>query len=217
MKTQPATSVASASFDGVKNWHDLDWARIQQSVRKTQLKIAQATREGDWRRVKRLQRLLTHSFYGRCLAVRRVTENRVARRRVSMEKPGERLRPSSMPWDVCRNNEAIGPDRCGGYGYRSPVNRRNARWVSRRCWIGPCRRCISKRWSLSWSTSDPKSYGFRPDRSTADAMVELFHCCRRKRRRSGFWKVISKGSSTTLTTSGCAGMSRWIGRCCANG
>jgi len=25
------------------------------------------------------------------------------------------------------------------------------------------------------STSDPKSYGFRPDRSTADAMVELFH------------------------------------------
>lgn len=25
------------------------------------------------------------------------------------------------------------------------------------------------------STSDPKSYGFRPDRSTADAMTELFH------------------------------------------
>ncbi|HCE7398933.1 TPA: reverse transcriptase N-terminal domain-containing protein, partial [Pseudomonas aeruginosa] len=76
MKTQPATPVASASFDGMKNWHDLDWARIQQTVWKTQLKIAQATREGDWRRVKRLQRLLTHSFYGRCLAVRRVTENR---------------------------------------------------------------------------------------------------------------------------------------------
>jgi len=76
MKTQPAAPVASASFDGMKNWHDLDWARIQQAVRKTQLKIAQATREGDWRRVKRLQRLLTHSFYGRCLAVRRVTENR---------------------------------------------------------------------------------------------------------------------------------------------
>lgn len=76
MKTQPAAPVASASFDGMTNWHDLDWARIQQTVRKTQLKIAQATGEGDWRRVKRLQRLLTHSFYGRCLAVRRVTENR---------------------------------------------------------------------------------------------------------------------------------------------
>ncbi|CAM5313153.1 hypothetical protein SSTU70S_06364 [Stutzerimonas stutzeri] len=40
MKTQPATPVASASFDGMKNWHALDWARIQQTVRKTQLKIA---------------------------------------------------------------------------------------------------------------------------------------------------------------------------------
>ena len=76
MKTQPATPVASAPSGGVMNWHDLDWATIQQAVRKTQLKIAQATQEGNWRRVKRLQRMLTYSFYGRCLAVRRVTENR---------------------------------------------------------------------------------------------------------------------------------------------
>ena len=52
MNTQPATSVSSASPDGVKGWHDLDWAKIQISVRKTQLKIAQATMAGDWRRVK---------------------------------------------------------------------------------------------------------------------------------------------------------------------
>ncbi|MEB0222015.1 reverse transcriptase N-terminal domain-containing protein [Pseudomonas sp. AB12(2023)] len=58
------------------NWYGLDWARIQTSVRKTQLKIAQATRKADWRKVKRLQRMLTHSFHGRCLAVRRVTEDR---------------------------------------------------------------------------------------------------------------------------------------------
>ncbi|WP_208599325.1 reverse transcriptase N-terminal domain-containing protein, partial [Azotobacter beijerinckii] len=76
MKTQPATPAKSASFDGVTDWHNLDWAKIQTSVRKTQLKIAQATGEGDWRRVKRLQRMLTHSLHGRCLAVRRVTENR---------------------------------------------------------------------------------------------------------------------------------------------
>lgn len=76
MKTQPATPVTSASCDGAMSWHDLDWAKVQTSVRKTQLKIAQATREGNWRRVKRLQRMLTHSFHGRCLAVRRVTENR---------------------------------------------------------------------------------------------------------------------------------------------
>ena len=148
MKTQPATPVAYAPSGGVMNWHDLDWATIQQAVRKTQLKIAQATQEGNWRRVKRLQRMLTYSFYGRCLAVRRVTENRGRRLRASMEKPGDRPRPSSVLWEVCRNNGVIGPNRYGGSGYRNPASWRSARWVSRRCWIGPCRRCICKRWSL---------------------------------------------------------------------
>ena len=62
MKAPPVILVTPASFDGVMNWHSRDWAEIQTAVRKMQLKIAQATGEGNWRRVKRLQRMLTHSF-----------------------------------------------------------------------------------------------------------------------------------------------------------
>ena len=150
MKTQPATSVASAPSGGMTNWHDLDWAKVQQSVRKTQLKIAQATRDSDWRRVKRLQRMLAHSFYGRCMAVRRVTENR-GRKTPGVD--GETWgTPQAKFHAVGRLSKKRGyrPDRYGGYGYRNLASRRNAHWVSRRCWIGPCRRCICKRWSLSW-------------------------------------------------------------------
>ncbi len=176
MKTQPATPVASASFDGMKNWHDLDWARIQQTVRKTQLKIAQATEEGDWRRVKRLQRLLTHSFYGRCLAVRRVTENR------GRKTPGVDGETWGTPQAKLQAVGRLSKKR----GYRpKPL---------RRVWIPkpgkPEKRPLGIPTMLDRamqalylqalepvieSTSDPKSYGFRPDRSTADAMVELFH------------------------------------------
>jgi RNA-directed DNA polymerase len=38
-------------------------------------RIAQATQAGKWGKVKALQRLLTHSFSGKALAIRRVTEN----------------------------------------------------------------------------------------------------------------------------------------------
>jgi RNA-directed DNA polymerase len=176
MKTQPATSVASASFDGVKNWHDLDWARIQQSVRKTQLKIAQATREGDWRRVIRLQRLLTHSFYGRCLAVRRVTENRGRKTpgvdgetwgtpqaklhavgRLS-KKRGYRPRPLRRVWILKPGKHEKRP-----LGIPTMLDR-----AMQALYLQVLEPVVE-------STSDPKSYGFRPDRSTADAMVELFH------------------------------------------
>jgi len=176
MKTQPAAPVASASFDGMKNWHDLDWAWIQQTVRKTQLKIAQATGEGNRRRVKRLQRLLTHSFYGRCLAVRRVTENR------GRKTPGVDGETWGTPQAKLQAVGRLSKKR----GYRpKPL---------RRVWIPkpgkPEKRPLGIPTMLDRamqalylqalepvieSTSDPKSYGFRPDRSTADAMVELFH------------------------------------------
>src|SRR5258708_5130103 len=40
-----------------------------------QARIVKATREGRWNKVKTLQWLLTHSFSGKALAVKRVTEN----------------------------------------------------------------------------------------------------------------------------------------------
>ena len=40
-----------------------------------QARIVKATQEGRWNKVKALQRLLTTSFYGKALAVKRVTEN----------------------------------------------------------------------------------------------------------------------------------------------
>ncbi len=59
-----------------KNWHEIDWKRVYRNVRRLQVRIVKAVKAGKWRQVKNLQRLLTHSLWGRCLAVRRVTENR---------------------------------------------------------------------------------------------------------------------------------------------
>jgi hypothetical protein len=65
----------SASSHLPNGWHAIDWRRVEQQVRTMQMRIAKATQEGDWRRVKALQRSLTRSFSARALAVRRVTEN----------------------------------------------------------------------------------------------------------------------------------------------
>jgi RNA-directed DNA polymerase len=65
----------AASHEIVKGWHDIDWHAAHSNVRRLQARIVKATQEGKWGKVKALQHLLTRSFSGKALAVKRVTEN----------------------------------------------------------------------------------------------------------------------------------------------
>ena len=64
-----------ASSDVVKAWKQIDWKRATVYVEKLQMRIVKAHQDGRHNKVKALQWLLTHSFYGKALAVKRVTEN----------------------------------------------------------------------------------------------------------------------------------------------
>ena len=57
-------------------WLQMNWKRAVTSVKRLQVRIAKATLEGRWGKVKALQRLLTRSHSGKMVAVKRVTENR---------------------------------------------------------------------------------------------------------------------------------------------
>lgn len=67
-----STGASSPTGDG---WHDINWRKVHQNGRRLQVRIVKATQEKRWGKVKALQRLLTRSFSGKALAVKRVTEN----------------------------------------------------------------------------------------------------------------------------------------------
>src|SRR5258708_13570890 len=68
------TEDGAVSHDHME-WQSIDWNAVHKNVRRLQARIVQATKEGKWGKVKALQHLLTHSFSGKALAVKRVTEN----------------------------------------------------------------------------------------------------------------------------------------------
>lgn len=72
-------SKASASPANVKEWNSIDWNSATASVRRLQIRIAKAYREGKRGKVKALQRLLTTSYHAKLLAVRRVVQNKGAK------------------------------------------------------------------------------------------------------------------------------------------
>jgi len=69
-----AKTVGAASRKPL-TWAAIDWQTAQRNVRRLQVRIVQATKVGRWGKVKALQRLLTHSYSGKVLAVSRVTGN----------------------------------------------------------------------------------------------------------------------------------------------
>ena len=50
-------------------WLNIDWGKAHRIVRRLQVRIAKAVSESRWNKVKALQWLLTHSFYGKAVAV----------------------------------------------------------------------------------------------------------------------------------------------------
>ena len=163
----------SALSHAPDRWQAVDWRRVERNVRGMQIRIAKATREGDWRRVKALQRLLTRTLSAKLYAVRRVTQNQGARTAgVDREL-----------WDTPESRwEAVG--KLKRRGYKALPLRRvfipKANGKLRPLGIPTMRdRAMQALYLLalepvSESTSDPNSYGFRKNRSTADAMAQLF-------------------------------------------
>src|SRR6185437_3527564 len=68
---------ASASLADWASWNHIRWDKVESSVKQLQMRIAKATRDKRWNKVKALQRILTRcSKLAKMLAIRRVTQNK---------------------------------------------------------------------------------------------------------------------------------------------
>ena len=71
-----AVATAGASRRPRWHWHQSNWRRAHRHVRRLQIRIVQAEQEGKRRKVRALPHMLTRSWSGRAVAVKRVTTTR---------------------------------------------------------------------------------------------------------------------------------------------
>jgi len=169
------------------DWDSIDWNAAHQNVRRLQIRIVKATKEKRWGKVKALQRLLTRSFSGKALAVRRVTENQGRR------TPGVDGEIWTMPGQKARAIQALQQK-----GYHPKPLRRvyipKSSGKMRPLSI-PCMkdRAMQALYLLALDPiaeviSDPNSYGFRQERSPADAIEQCFSAL--SRQNSAQWILV---------------------------
>src|SRR5450755_1040291 len=162
-------SPPGASFHEAGAWHTIRWHDVHRTVRRLQARIVKATQEGRWGKVKALQHLLTHSFSGKALAVKRVTENQ------GKNTPGV----DKVIWEYPQKKAAaITSLRQRGY-HPQPLRRiyiPKSNGKKRPLGIPTMRdRAMQALYLLALDPiaecqADPNSYGFRRERCCADAL-----------------------------------------------
>ncbi len=73
------TRLTGAAPSHEKYWEAINWPKVESAVKRLQMRIAKAEREGKVGKVKALQWILSHSFFAKLLAVKRVCTNKGAR------------------------------------------------------------------------------------------------------------------------------------------
>jgi RNA-directed DNA polymerase len=172
MQMTSSQDVGAPSHEEVQ-WHSIDWASCHRHVRRLQTRIVKATQEGRWNKVKALQHLLTHSFAAKALAVKRVTENQGKR------TPGVDGQTWSTP--QAKSQAVLSLAR---RGYKPlPLKRvyiPKSNGKMRPLGIPTMKdRAMQALYLLALepvaeSLADRNSYGFRPQRSPADAIGQCY-------------------------------------------
>jgi RNA-directed DNA polymerase len=163
------------------DWHAIDWYAVHRTVRRLQARIVKAVQAGRWGKVRALQHLPTHSFSGKVLAVKRVTENdgkktpgvdgvvrdtpaKKARAIEDLRQRGYRARPLRR----------IYIPKTDGTNRRRPLSipTMHDRAMQALYRLAPD--------PIAETRGDPNSDGFRIERSTADAIEQCFKVLARK-------------------------------------
>lgn len=162
-------------------WCHIDWDTVETHVKQLQMRIAKAIRENKHRKANSLQWLLTHSYFAKLLAIKRVTTNR------GRNTPGV----DKVAWRS-EDQKFLAVDKLKRKGYhpkplrRVYIPKKNGKFrplgiPSMTCRAQQALHLMALE-PIAESIADKHSYGFRPYRSCADAIEQCFKVLARKDR-----------------------------------
>lgn len=161
----------------VLDWDAIDWRAHEKNVVRLRRRIFTATRNRDWARVRSLQKMMLGSWSNTLISVRQATQRNTGRRTAGID--GEvALSPET------RAEVAVRVHRDRSTWNPAPVRRvfipkANGKLrplgipvIMDRCHQARVRNALEPEWEARF---EPRSYGFRPGRSCADAIGALYN------------------------------------------
>jgi RNA-directed DNA polymerase len=166
------------------DWNAIDWRKVQRSVSNLRRRIFRASKEGDHRKVRSLQKLVLRSYANALLSVRRVTQINAGRNTPGVDmlvvktskarnELVEHIR-SYQPWKASPARRVHIPK---ANGKMRPLG---IPTVIDRAMQAIVKNALEPYWEARF---EPASYGFRPGRSCHDAIAKIFNLARPNKRK----------------------------------
>lgn len=179
--TQPAGDVgANGPEDTALDWDAVDWRAAEDHVRRLRQRIFAATRAGDHKRVRSLQKLMLRSLSNTLLSVRQVTERNAGRLtpgvdgRIALSAADKERLVIEIQWSPRRARPARRVFIPKANGKLRPLG---IPVILDRAQQARVRNALEPEWEARF---EPKSYGFRPGRGCHDAVEAIYQVVKGK-------------------------------------
>ena len=165
-------------------WHEVDWQRAYHNVRNLRRRIFKATESKDWRKVRNLQRLMLRSYSNVLLAVRKATQDNKGKKTAGVDKVLVKTpRKRGQMVDDLINNQDWKPKPVRrvyipkSNGKKRPLG---IPTIKDRCLQAIVKNALEPCWEAQFEGT---SYGFRPGRSTHDALSKIYSTARPNKKK----------------------------------
>ena len=171
------TVVVNGPEDAPFDWHQINWRRVEDEVRRLRQRIFTASKAGDLKKVRNLQKLMLRSRANTLLSVRRVTERNAGRLTAGVDgevvltpeakaRLADRVHQNSEPFKALPVRRVYIPK--PGSRKRRPLG---IPVIADRAHQARVVNALEPEWEARF---EPRSYGFRPGRGCHDAIEAIF-------------------------------------------